>query len=178
MLAKPEYSSPPDEVCCWAGRRGGAAGRECHGEEDGGTVADSHREAFAGRGTVAERLQRGGAMAEHLLAGAPWRKTIGMLLPARVPWQSCWSGVPWRRGWRHCGREPSGSFCWPGRCSGAPSGSSHCRKGKKSHCRKGRKSHCWKGKERSATAGKKGLQGATGWSLFLMRPLCKLFLYL
>ena len=31
-------------------------------------MADSHREAFAGRGTVAERLQRGGAMAEHLLA--------------------------------------------------------------------------------------------------------------
>ena len=25
MLAKPEYSSPPDEVCCWQGRRGGAA---------------------------------------------------------------------------------------------------------------------------------------------------------
>ena len=34
------------------------------------------------------------------------------------------------------------------------------------------------GKEMRATAGKKGLQGATGWSLFLMRPLCKLFLYL
>ena len=33
-----------------------------------GAVAESHREAFAGRGTVAERLQRGGAMAEHLLA--------------------------------------------------------------------------------------------------------------
>ena len=33
-----------------------------------GIVAESHREAFAGRGTVAERLQRGGAMAEHLLA--------------------------------------------------------------------------------------------------------------
>ena len=42
----------------------------------------------------------------------------------------------------------------------------------------GKKSHCQKGKERSATAGEKGLHGATGWSLFLMRPLCKLFLYL
>ena len=89
------------------------------------------------------------------------------------------------------------AFAGQGRCSGAPSGRSHCRKGKKSHCRKGRKSHCLKGeillergdtagkeshcqkgKVRSATAGKKGLQGATGWSLFLMRPLCKLFLYL
>lgn len=42
----------------------------------------------------------------------------------------------------------------------------------------GKKSHCQKGKVMSATAGEKGLQGATGWSLFLMRPLCKLFLYL
>ena len=42
----------------------------------------------------------------------------------------------------------------------------------------GKKSHCQKGKVRSATAGEKGLQGANGWSLFLMRPLCKLFLYL
>ena len=42
----------------------------------------------------------------------------------------------------------------------------------------GKENHCQKGKVRSATAGKKGLQGATGWSLFLMRPLCKLFLYL
>ena len=42
-----------------------AAGRECHGEEDGGTVAESHREELlaaapcgdiAGRGTVAEVL--------------------------------------------------------------------------------------------------------------------------
>ncbi len=42
----------------------------------------------------------------------------------------------------------------------------------------GKENHCQKGKVRSATAGKKGLQRATGWSLFLMRPLCKLFLYL
>ena len=32
-----------------AGRRGRAAGRECHGEEDGGTVAESYREDTAGR---------------------------------------------------------------------------------------------------------------------------------
>ena len=38
----------------------------------------------AGRGAVAERLQRGGAMAEHLLAGAPWRIAIGKLLLARA----------------------------------------------------------------------------------------------
>ena len=68
MLARPEYFSPPDEVCCWPGRRGGAAGRKCHGEEDGGTVAESNREDVAGRGTVAERLQRDGAVAKMLAA--------------------------------------------------------------------------------------------------------------
>ena len=66
LLAKPKYSSPPDEVCCWQGRRGGApsgrccwqgrcsgtAGRECHGEEDGGTVAQSHREYAVGRSSL------------------------------------------------------------------------------------------------------------------------------
>ncbi|MCI6918643.1 hypothetical protein MR813_06360 [bacterium] len=31
--------------------------------------------------------------------------------------------APWRRGWRHCGREPSGRCCWQGHCSEAPSGS-------------------------------------------------------
>ena len=40
MLAKPEYFSPPDEVCCWPGR--------C-GEETGGAEADSHREDAADR---------------------------------------------------------------------------------------------------------------------------------
>ena len=47
MLAKPEYFSPPDEVCCWPRRCGGAvAGR--------GAVAESHRESAAGLGAVAE----------------------------------------------------------------------------------------------------------------------------
>ena len=42
----------------------------------------------------------------------------------------------------------------------------------------GNESHCRKGEERSATAGKKGLQRSNGLVSFLMRPLCKLFLYL
>ena len=77
-----------------------------------GTVADSHREAFAGQGAAAEHHR------EAATAGKEGRATAG------------------------------------------------------------KESHCQKGKVMSATAGKKGLQGATGWSLFLMRPLCKLFLYL
>ena len=53
MLAKQEYSSPPDEVCCWPGRRGDRdAGR--------GAVVESHRESAAGRGAVAQHNTRRG----------------------------------------------------------------------------------------------------------------------
>ena len=72
MLAKPEYFSPPDEVCCWPGRRGRAAdlpGRQCR---LAGTwwraiekmlpardaVVEIHREAAAGRDAVAQRAAR------------------------------------------------------------------------------------------------------------------------
>ncbi|MDD5962537.1 MAG: hypothetical protein PUC92_00985 [bacterium] len=99
MLAKPEYSSPPDEVCCWQGRRGRADGRECHGKEDGGTVAESyredtagrgalaesHREYVAGRGAEAERMA-GSAMAKRM--AALWQRAIGKILLAGAPWQS------------------------------------------------------------------------------------------
>ena len=64
MLARPEYFSPPDEVCCWPGRRGGAAGRKCHGEEDGGTVAESNREETASRESHREEYA-GGETAEE-----------------------------------------------------------------------------------------------------------------
>ncbi len=56
MLAKPEYFSPPDEVCCWPRRRaemlrpgqrsGDVAGR--------GAVAENYRESAAGQGAAAE----------------------------------------------------------------------------------------------------------------------------
>ena len=64
MLAKPEYFSPPNEVCCWPGRCGGAAGRKCHGEEDGGTVAESNREETASRKSHREE-DVGGKTAEE-----------------------------------------------------------------------------------------------------------------
>ena len=57
MLAKPEYFSPTDEVCCWPGRRSGAA---------------------AGRGTVAELLTCTGHQCR--LAGT-WQRAIGKQLP-------------------------------------------------------------------------------------------------
>ena len=58
MLAKPEYSSPPDEVCCWQGRRGTAASR-----------------------SAAVELLAGSAMAKRM--AALWQRAIGKMLLAR-----------------------------------------------------------------------------------------------
>ena len=77
------------------------------------------------------------------------------------------------------------AFAGQGCCSGAPSGSSHCRKGRKSHCWKGeillerrttagKESHCQKGKVRSATAGKKGLRRSNGLVSFFDAPLMQI----
>ena len=57
----------------------------------------------AGRGAVAERLQRGGAVAEMLAAA--WRIAIGKkLLPGRAIGKKLLAGAPWRRDWpgRRC----------------------------------------------------------------------------
>ena len=72
MLAKPEYSSPPNEVCCWQGRCGRAvAGREPSAQRTAGrgAAAKSHQEDVAGLGAEAELLAGRGAAAE-LLAGS------------------------------------------------------------------------------------------------------------
>ena len=99
-------------------------------------------------------------MAEHLLAGAPWRRAIGKLLLARALQRSTIGKQPLPERKEEPLLERKEEPLLERRATA------------------GKKSHCQKGKVRSATAGKKGLQGATGWSLFLMRPLCKLFLYL
>ena len=60
-------------------------------------------EMLAGRGAVAERLQRGGAVAEMLAAA--WRIAIGKkLLPGRAIEKKLLAGAPWRRDWagRRC----------------------------------------------------------------------------
>ena len=103
----------------------------------------------AGRGAVAELLAVS-AMAKRM--AVPWRKTIGKLLLARALQRST------------IGKQPL-----PERKE-EPLLERRATAGKKSHCQKG--------KERSATAGKKGLQRSNGLVSFLMRPLCKLFLYL
>ena len=135
MLAKPEYFSLPDEVCCrqrrcgeavagrgpsaqrTAGRdaaakshREDAAGRECHGEEDGGTVAESHREELlagapwqscqpgshgrpweAGTATSTSKesnLPEGSTIGKTLLAGALQRRAIGKQARKEPPLQA------------------------------------------------------------------------------------------
>ena len=55
------------------------------------------------RGAVAERLQRGGVVAEMLAAA--WRIAIGKkLLPGRAIGKKLLAGAPWRRDWpvRRC----------------------------------------------------------------------------
>ena len=70
MLAKPEYFSPPNEVCGWPGRR--AIGKML--------------------------LAEGAAVAEILLAGAPWRRAIGKMWLAEALIRRCsWQWAPWRR---------------------------------------------------------------------------------
>ena len=89
MLAKLEYSSPPDEVCCWQGRRGGAAGRGAVAELlAGSNAAECHREDVAGLGAAAELLTGRYAVAKMLLAGG----TAAELLTGWGQWQSCWPG--------------------------------------------------------------------------------------
>ena len=91
MLAKLEYSSPPDEVCCWQGRRSGAAGRGAVAELlAGSNAAECHREDVAGLGAAAELLTGRYAVAKRR-AGAPqWRRGR-----QRTPqWQrGCWRGA-------------------------------------------------------------------------------------
>ncbi len=76
---------------------GGAAGRECHGEEDGGTVVESHREAFAGQrhcgGEPSEKLAGQGAAAELQREEATAGKVRkGVPLPAR---RDCSGATGW-----------------------------------------------------------------------------------
>ena len=131
-------------------------------------MAENHREAFAGWGAVAEMLA-GSAMAKRM--AALWWRAIGKLLPARGTVADSHREAFAGQGaaaelHREAATAGKGRYCWKG--EQLP----------EIRTTAGKESHCQKGEERSATAGKKGLQGATGWSLFLMRPLCKLFLYL
>ena len=65
MLAKPENFSPPNEVCCWPGRCGGAsAERRRRSEDAGGSVAESYREETASRESHREE-DVGGETAEE-----------------------------------------------------------------------------------------------------------------
>ena len=65
MLAKPEYFSPPNEVCCWPGRCGGAtAERRLRSEDAGGCIAEIHREETVARESHREE-DVGGETAEE-----------------------------------------------------------------------------------------------------------------
>ena len=85
MLAKPEFFSPPDEVCCWPERCGEAAG------------TGAATELLIGQGAAAEKLTGQGATAEVLTEVLQRRSC-----PAEALWQNvCWPG---RLCWVSAGR--------------------------------------------------------------------------
>ena len=77
MLAKPEYSSPPDEVCCWQGRCGGEAGRGAAAKRLAGALQ---------RRAIGKMLLAVDTVTELLLAGALLQNSIGKQ-PAGQPAQ-------------------------------------------------------------------------------------------
>ena len=85
MLAKPEYFSPPNEVCCWRGA------------------------------VKTGQAPRWSCWPGQVLARAPWRSAIGKMMarvPRRSAIWKMMAGALWRRGWPgRRGEEPSGSNC-------------------------------------------------------------------
>ena len=102
MLAKPEYFSPPNEVCCWRGavKTGQAPRWSCWPGRHGG--APSGR-GWPGRcGEEAGQAPRWSYWPGQVLAGVPRRSAIWKMM----------AGALWRRGWPgRRGEEPSGSNC-------------------------------------------------------------------
>ena len=143
MLAKPEYSSPPDEVCCWLGRRDRAvAGR--------GAAAKSHREDAAGRGRRSGRDTAGlgrrevrkgrrGAALGTLRVGDPALGTVGRCRIAKAA----------RR--EPCAWEPVLGNLRGGPCAGNP---------------------CWVTSVGDPALGNKGVLGASGLYLNQLRGFC------
>ena len=94
MLAKPEYFSPPNEVCCWRGavKTGQAPRWSCW---PGQVLARVPRRSaiwkmMAGalwrRGWPGRRGEEAGqAAVAKRLAGVPWRRAIGKQMRAEVP---------------------------------------------------------------------------------------------
>ena len=102
------------------------------------------------------------AMAKRM--AAPWRRAIGKLLLARG------AAAEHHREAATAGKEGratagKGRYCW----KGEPLLEIRTTAGKENHCWKGKECHCRQ--EGIAAEQRVGL-------FFLMRPLCKLFLYL
>ena len=98
MLAKPEYFSQPDEVCCWPERCGEAAGT--------GAAA----ELLTGQGATAE-LTSQGAFAGCLLAEALWRKSIGKTMLEGAPMRRAIGNKLFARKRAASGRILSDQWC-------------------------------------------------------------------
>ena len=106
MLANPEYSSPPGEVCCWPGRRGGAAGTGSQRKQLAGAPWRScwyGQPAEAAGGSAAEGWSEAEVCAEKLAAG---RATMRLHRGRACRWASDAAAAPWKSlplGGRRCG---------------------------------------------------------------------------
>ena len=161
MLAKPEYSSPQDEVCCWPGAMTELLLAR-------GTVAELHREAFAGQGHRGGEpsgsfcwRERCGEGAER--PGALWQRSIGKKLLAGRREVCCWPGryggasaERRRYGGAFAGRAPRSAERKEGRCVGDPA----------------RENPCWVTSVGDPALGNKGVLGASGLYLNQLRGFC------
>ena len=71
MLAKPEYFSPPDKVCCWPGHRGGAAGKERRSGRDAAGQGRRSGRDTAGRGCRGREWKAGTATSTGKASNLP-----------------------------------------------------------------------------------------------------------
>ena len=89
MVAKPEYSSPPDEVCCWQGRRGTVASRSAAAELLAGSAMAKRMAALWQRAIRKILLARGALAESHweVVAGrsAAVTEPQGLAADAKMP---------------------------------------------------------------------------------------------
>ena len=92
MLAKPEYFSPTDEVCCWPGHRGRTADLPGHQRRLAGTWQRAIGKLLP-VGAVAELLTCRGTVAELLLAVKSY-SIIGKRILAKMRARRSSCGMP------------------------------------------------------------------------------------
>ena len=111
MLAKPEYFSLPDEVCCWPGRRGGAAGTGSQRKQLAGALRRDGAKWQSVRKSLPLGERRCGGIEEELAAG---RATMRLHRGKACRWASYDAAASWKS--LPLGEDDAAA---PGRCKAA-----------------------------------------------------------